>query len=138
MAPSTDDDRPYARRDGLYISGQQAEDEGRSIVRFLASGEVVTAGVGSTDDPATLAEQVARWLAPGHRYVSAGRCEHDGDEVRFVASSSYGNVSYAGRIARDGLEMELAWHSDINGNSGSERYWFVPVQSLRDEPEAVE
>lgn len=124
----------HPRCDGVYVSeprdGDDDWDEGesRSVVRFLDAHEVLTVGVGSTDDPVTLAGHVARWLAPGHPHVSKGRYEHDDDAgIHFVASCSYGRVSYAGRISEDGLAMELAWHSDINGNSGTERYCFVPV-----------
>ncbi|MEV4518519.1 hypothetical protein AB0K00_57380 [Dactylosporangium sp. NPDC049525] len=116
------------------MSAQHEEHDGRHIVRFLVSHEVVTAAVGSRDDPVTLAEQVANWLAPGHPNVPAGRCEHDGAELRFVVSSAYGSVSYAGYVSQDGLELELAWHSDINGNSGTEHYQFVPVRSLGGDP----
>lgn len=118
--PSADVSAP--RFDGLYQSEQveQAEqaESYHYYLRFYADGTVIT--VSSTGTPA----QLERWFDREKADLSRGQFTVTAGQIAFSATSDTGTVNYEGRISAD--RLELASHSEINGNRQTHVFAFVP------------
>ncbi len=91
-------------------------------LRFFADGKVV--GVSSDGTP----EKVAQWL--DHEYEDQGVYTVKNDVVKFVLTSSYGKVSYIGKIVNEAIDIDVV--SNINGYRASGlRYIFCDLQQAK-------
>ena len=65
------------------------------------------------------------------KYEDSGNFEIIENEISFDCSSEEGKVSYKGKILNDD-ELELFYHSYINGYEDTKIYKFIPFDVLKD------
>jgi hypothetical protein len=108
------------RTDGLYQTASGGS-KGYAYLRFYSDGSVLS--VTSTGTP----EQVAKWLKKGKDWVSTGKADIQGANIKFSSSSKEGIVDYEGTIQADALALRS--YSHINEyRRGASQYRFVHIQ----------
>jgi hypothetical protein len=116
------------RFDGVYAAkatGADGTDYGFDYLRFVADGRVL-----SLSSPAPMENAVPLLYTHSKRPATGTFETHDG-MLKFVMKSDLGAVEYEGVASADN-QLQVRWHSQVNGATADETFTFVPVEQQDD------